>query len=669
LAEAVARAAADATETSRAEAAEALLVPGGTDNQIQYNDGGVLGGSEATVTAAGAIDIPEDQLLTWSRTAELGLTWIDTGTLGVTSSGTVGGNDGAIDVAGVKIGGTAPSGNFLRGDGTHFVSSAIQPGDDPDVATETARAEAAEATLTTAIATETTNRTAAVSGEATARASADATNATAISTETTNRTAAVSAEATARNTAIGVETTRAEAAEATNATAISTNATAISTETTNRIAGDATTLASAKTYADADIATEITNRNTAIGVETTRAETAEALLAPKASPTFTGTVGGITAAMVGADASGAATTAVAAEVTARNTAIGVETTRATAAEGVLTTSVTTETTRATTAEGLLAPKASPTFTGTVTLPSGQALIAPVLGTPASGTLTNCTFPTLNQNTSGTAANLSGTPALPNGTTATTQTAFDNSTEISTDAYADNNFKGVSVTGFRDDFLNLLPLTVNTTRTLLGADTPWIVASLVGTTGSATSPGGTFKNPGVLELLTPATAGDGIYVAKNNGAGGALGALGLNAGWELNFIFKLSTTSSICVRCGLINNPANDSDTAIAGMWVEYDTANASANTDFTWVTVATGSATYSTTDSVAADTAFHHIRIRSTVGGTIGFTIDGGTEFTTTSTITAVATLGVVLQVIPRTSAAVNLQIDFVSYIATTGRT
>ncbi len=35
--------------------------------------------------------------------------------------------------------------------------------------------------------------------------------------------------------------------------------------------------------------------------------------------------------------------------------------------------------------------ASPTFTGTVVLPSGQALIAPVLGTPASGALTNCTM--------------------------------------------------------------------------------------------------------------------------------------------------------------------------------------------------------------------------------------------------------------------------------------
>jgi len=71
----------------------------------------------------------------------------------------------------------------------------------------------------------------------------------------------------------------------------------------------------------------------------------------------------------------------------------------------------TETTRAEAAEALLSPKASPTFTGTVTLPSGTALVAPVLGTPASGTLTNCTFPTLNQNTTGTAGGLSGTPAI------------------------------------------------------------------------------------------------------------------------------------------------------------------------------------------------------------------------------------------------------------------
>ena len=39
---------------------------------------------------------------------------------------------------------------------------------------------------------------------------------------------------------------------------------------------------------------------------------------------------------------------------------------------------------------LKANSASPTFTGTVVLPSGQALIAPALGTPTSGVMTNVT---------------------------------------------------------------------------------------------------------------------------------------------------------------------------------------------------------------------------------------------------------------------------------------
>jgi hypothetical protein len=42
-----------------------------------------------------------------------------------------------------------------------------------------------------------------------------------------------------------------------------------------------------------------------------------------------------------------------------------------------------------------------------------------LGTPSSGTLTNCTFPTLNQNTTGTAAGLSATLAVSSGGTGVT----------------------------------------------------------------------------------------------------------------------------------------------------------------------------------------------------------------------------------------------------------
>jgi hypothetical protein len=44
-----------------------------------------------------------------------------------------------------------------------------------------------------------------------------------------------------------------------------------------------------------------------------------------------------------------------------------------------------------------------TGSGNVVLSTSPTLVTPALGTPASGTLTNCTFPTLNQNTSGNAA--------------------------------------------------------------------------------------------------------------------------------------------------------------------------------------------------------------------------------------------------------------------------
>lgn len=84
-----------------------------------------------------------------------------------------------------------------------------------------------------------------------------------------------------------------------------------------------------------------------------------------------------------------------------------------------------------------------TQTANPNLPNSQAMGALSTGIVKNTTTTGVQsiaiasdFPTLNQDTSGTAANLSGTPALPNGTTATTQAAGDNSTKLATDAYVD-----------------------------------------------------------------------------------------------------------------------------------------------------------------------------------------------------------------------------------------
>jgi hypothetical protein len=64
-----------------------------------------------------------------------------------------------------------------------------------------------------------------------------------------------------------------------------------------------------------------------------------------------------------------------------------------------------------------------TGSGALVFATSPTLVTPALGTPSSGNLSNCTFPTLNQNTTGTAANVTGTVAVANGGTgATTLTA-------------------------------------------------------------------------------------------------------------------------------------------------------------------------------------------------------------------------------------------------------
>jgi len=63
-----------------------------------------------------------------------------------------------------------------------------------------------------------------------------------------------------------------------------------------------------------------------------------------------------------------------------------------------------------------------TGTGALVFATSPTLVTPILGTPASGDLTNCTFPTLNQNTTGTAAGLSATLAVASGGTGATTLA-------------------------------------------------------------------------------------------------------------------------------------------------------------------------------------------------------------------------------------------------------
>lgn len=82
---------------------------------------------------------------------------------------------------------------------------------------------------------------------------------------------------------------------------------------------------------------------------------------------------------------------------------------------------------------------SPTFTGTVVLPSGQALIAPALGTVASGNIAACTGLPIINGTTGTLSVARG------GTGTTTSTGSGNVVLANTPLLKGPTFEGVGVT--------------------------------------------------------------------------------------------------------------------------------------------------------------------------------------------------------------------------------
>lgn len=265
------------------------------------------------------------------------------------------------------------------------------------------------------------------------------------------------------------------------------------------------------------------------------------------------------------------------------------------------------------------------------------------------------------------------PALTGTPTAPTATANTNSTQISSTAYVDRMGPiGVGVVGFRDDFMSFSGGGSITTANALTSDTNWIDIQIVGGTQSVSqSTDATFTNPGNVKITTSATSGQGFAMFKGNSAGGSaqVGALGSNSGWELHIIVKLGQTTSCCLRIGAAKSGQAASDAPTDGIYFEYDTAN-TGNTDtkFTGVTRSGSTSAYINTHSIAADTSFHHFRIRSTVSGTIGFTVDGGTEDTTTTDVTS-AVLTPFLQLLTRTSSTANATIDYFSYIAVISRT
>jgi hypothetical protein len=202
-----------------------------------------------------------------------------------------------------------------------------------------------------------------------------------------------------------------------------------------------------------------------------------------------------------------------------------------------------------------------TGTGSVVLSNNAVLVAPALGIPASGSLVNCTFPTLNQNTTGTAAGLSATLNVATGGTGTTTSTGTGSVVLSNNAVLVAPALGTPASG---SLVNCTfpTLNQNTTGTAAGLSATLNVAT--GGTGVTTSTGTgsvVLSNNAVLVAPALGTPASGIVTNLTGTASininGTVGATTPNTG-----VFTTITTPTITSAATAALNIQSAGTTAI-----------------------------------------------------------------------------------------------------------
>jgi hypothetical protein len=178
-----------------------------------------------------------------------------------------------------------------------------------------------------------------------------------------------------------------------------------------------------------------------------------------------------------------------------------------------------------------------TGTGAAVFANSPSLVTPALGTPASGNLANCTFPTLNQNTTGTASNVTGTVAVANGGTGDAGTAWSTYTPtvastsgtITTLGTVTGRYKQIGKTLF----LNVvIPITTNGTGA--GAVTVTLPGGMTGAATTQTMHGREdFSTGSALQgVLYSGASSFQIYTYNNNYPGGSGYSLSLSGVVEI-----------------------------------------------------------------------------------------------------------------------------------------
>lgn len=277
-----------------------------------------------------------------------------------------------------------------------------------------------------------------------------------------------------------------------------------------------------------------------------------------------------------------------------------------------------------------------TGSGNVVLSTSPTLVTPALGTPSSGNLANCTFPTLNQNTTGTAAGLSATLAVTSGGTgATTLTGVlkGNGTSAFTAATAGTDY--------------LAPAAIGTTIQAWDGDLD-AIAALAGTSGllkktaantwslDTTSylSGSVSLTTGVTGVLPVANGGTnassaGITAFNNITGYTASGATGTTS---TNIVFSTSPTITTPTITGYIETAPTAVNSGTSA------TLNISTGTVLRYTM--TGNCTFTMPTSPTAGQSFILILTQDGTGGRTAVFTGVKWPAATAPTITTTATTG-----------------------------
>lgn len=280
--------------------------------------------------------------------------------------------------------------------------------------------------------------------------------------------------------------------------------------------------------------------------------------------------------------------------------------------------------------------------------------------------------------SGTYGITPSSPALSGTPTAPTAAPFTNSTQIATTNYVDSTIYGGGTFSIVDDFTTgSANSTTVSSATSVSFDSYWVVSPVTaGTTGTIARSSNTFVNPGEILFTTVATTGDGLVIGKSDNNGkGPLGILGANTNWQVDvWIQTGATITNYAIRAGVTSGTNSYiADAPTGGAWAEFDTANASSNTNWMLRTVNSSTSNFVSSGVAVAGSTWYHLRISSTVIGTISMQVGSangalGAPVTSSTDVDSTNIYTLAIQLIPRSNAAVTATLDRVSFIAKTGR-